>query len=69
MTTNFYMNDQNGILLCLVFSNLGDVVNGSVWFSAILVMLSMKGKGLCLLEFHSLSSAVETVPGEYHVLV
>jgi hypothetical protein len=40
----------------------------SVSFSAILAMLSTEGKGSCLLEFRSLSYAVETVPGEFHVL-
>jgi hypothetical protein len=37
-------------------------------FSAISAMSSTEGKGSCPLEFHSLSSVVETVLGELHVL-
>jgi hypothetical protein len=40
----------------------------SVSFSAISVMSSTEGKGSCLREFRSPSSAVETVPGELHGL-
>jgi hypothetical protein len=40
----------------------------SVSFSAILAMSSTEGKGSCLQEFRPPSSAVETVPGELHVL-
>jgi hypothetical protein len=40
----------------------------SVSFSAISAMLSTEGKGLCLLESHSLSSDEEIVLGELHVL-
>jgi hypothetical protein len=43
----------------------------SVLFSGIRAMLSTEGNVLCLLEFRSLSSpveTVETVPGEFHVL-
>jgi hypothetical protein len=40
----------------------------SVSFAAILAMLLTEGKWLCLLGFRSLSSDVETVLGELHVL-
>jgi hypothetical protein len=40
----------------------------SVPFSAISAMLSTEGKESCLLEFRLLSSDVETVLGELHVL-
>ncbi len=53
-TINVCLSDQDDILLNLVFSNLGYVVN--------------EGKGSCLLEFRSISSAVETVPCEFYVL-
>jgi hypothetical protein len=55
-TINFCLSDQNGILLHLVFSDLGDVVNGR------------QGVVSCLLEFRSLSSAVESATGEFYVL-
>jgi hypothetical protein len=40
----------------------------SVSFSAISAMSSTEGKGSCLLGFRSLSSDVENVLGELHVL-
>jgi hypothetical protein len=40
----------------------------SVLFSAISALSSTYGKGSCLLGFRSLSSDVETVLGELHVL-
>jgi hypothetical protein len=55
-TTNFCLSDQNGILLYLVFSDLGDVVN------------RRQGVVSCLLGFDSLSSDVETLLSELHVL-
>jgi hypothetical protein len=44
------------------------VAFSSVSFSAISAISSKEGKGSCLLGFHSLSSDVETVLGELHVL-
>jgi hypothetical protein len=45
------------------------MVFSSVLFSAISAMSStVEGKGSCLLGFRSLSSDVETVLGELHVL-
>jgi hypothetical protein len=37
-------------------------------FRSTSAMSSAEGKGSCLLELRSISSAVETVPGEFHVL-